>query len=310
MKKWGKVIIYFLIWYVGFYCIYYNPDLQQINKDALNCISLIIPTSVVFLIEGFLKLSRKLKENKRDRHFNKIKPLSEKYKALCKLNSKYHFYTIEASNRIIVEREYSHKSYDRATASEIILYQIENNINNIREFILNAYRNKKIYDNYIKEFKNINNETPLDVINSSGYSKEKFSEIEKELIECEKIKDTVYNITINVIVSYITPSGRANYRKNKFVSYQELCDLYMQWHNGKKYSVTAKRERRYMSDQLRYDVLKRDNFTCQKCGATAKDGAKLHVDHIVPVYKGGKTTMSNLQTLCDRCNIGKGTKDN
>ena len=84
----------------------------------------------------------------------------------------------------------------------------------------------------------------------------------------------------------------------------------MQWRNGKKYNETSKRERKYMNYQLRYDVLKRDNFTCQKCGATAKDGAKLHVDHIIPIYKGGKTTMSNLQTLCDRCNIGKGTKDN
>ena len=43
---------------------------------------------------------------------------------------------------------------------------------------------------------------------------------------------------------------------------------------------------------------------------TAKDGVKLHVDHIIPVYKGGKTTMSNLQTLCDRCNLGKSDKEN
>ena len=65
-----------------------------------------------------------------------------------------------------------------------------------------------------------------------------------------------------------------------------------------------------MNDDIRYNVLKRDNFTCQICGATAKDGAKLHVDHIIPIARGGKTVMSNLQTLCERCNMGKSDKIN
>ena len=44
------------------------------------------------------------------------------------------------------------------------------------------------------------------------------------------------------------------------------------------------------------------------CGASANDGVKLEVDHIVPVSKGGKSTMDNLQTLCERCNRGKRDK--
>ncbi|MBR2352886.1 MAG: HNH endonuclease, partial [Clostridia bacterium] len=43
-------------------------------------------------------------------------------------------------------------------------------------------------------------------------------------------------------------------------------------------------------------------------GATSRDGVKLEVDHIIPVSKGGKSTLDNLQTLCERCNRGKGTK--
>ena len=38
---------------------------------------------------------------------------------------------------------------------------------------------------------------------------------------------------------------------------------------------------------------------------TEKDGYKLHVDHIIPVSKGGRTVANNLRTLCDRCNFGK-----
>ena len=67
-------------------------------------------------------------------------------------------------------------------------------------------------------------------------------------------------------------------------------------------------QRRLMSDSLRYDVMRRDGFRCQICGATQKDGVKLHVDHIFPVSKGGKTEMSNLRTLCERCNMGKRDK--
>ena len=63
-----------------------------------------------------------------------------------------------------------------------------------------------------------------------------------------------------------------------------------------------------MTDSLRYDILRRDNYRCQICGITAKEGAKLHVDHIMPIAKGGKTVPDNLQTLCDRCNLGKSDK--
>lgn len=111
-----------------------------------------------------------------------------------------------------------------------------------------------------------------------------------------------------MIVSYTTPSGKNTYKKNRIAGYQELCDLYMQWRNGKKYDETSKRERKYLTDKMRYDVLKRDDFKCQKCGISAKDGVKLEVDHIFPVSKGGKTEMSNLQTLCERCNRDKSDK--
>lgn len=70
----------------------------------------------------------------------------------------------------------------------------------------------------------------------------------------------------------------------------------------------ADEQRRLMSAKLRYDVLQRDGFRCQICGATAADGAQLHVDHIIPVSKGGRTELSNLRTLCDRCNLGKGSR--
>ena len=70
-----------------------------------------------------------------------------------------------------------------------------------------------------------------------------------------------------------------------------------------------KQEREKLTAGLRYDILKRDNYRCQICGRTQADGIKLHVDHIIPIAKGGKTVPENLQTLCQDCNLGKGTKD-
>ncbi|AUC83665.1 hypothetical protein CW733_05625 [Lacinutrix sp. Bg11-31] len=63
---------------------------------------------------------------------------------------------------------------------------------------------------------------------------------------------------------------------------------------------------RTVKPRLRYEILKRDNWTCQSCGKGIKQGATLHIDHIIPVAKGGKTKRENLQTLCDKCNYGKG----
>ncbi len=65
---------------------------------------------------------------------------------------------------------------------------------------------------------------------------------------------------------------------------------------------------RKISDRLRYQVLKRDNFKCCACGASpAKEpSVELHIDHIIPWSKGGKTEINNLQTLCSKCNLGKG----
>lgn len=61
------------------------------------------------------------------------------------------------------------------------------------------------------------------------------------------------------------------------------------------------------SKRLRFQVLVRDKSTCRLCGAspTKDPSVTLHIDHIVPWSKGGKTTIDNLQTLCADCNLGK-----
>ena len=63
-------------------------------------------------------------------------------------------------------------------------------------------------------------------------------------------------------------------------------------------------ERKNISKKLRFEVYKRDNFTCQYCGRKAPD-IVLNIDHIVPVSKGGTNEILNLITSCFDCNNGK-----
>lgn len=64
-------------------------------------------------------------------------------------------------------------------------------------------------------------------------------------------------------------------------------------------------ERKPIGKKKRFEVFKRDKFTCQYCGRMAPD-VILEVDHIKPVAEGGNNGILNLITSCRDCNRGKG----
>ncbi len=70
----------------------------------------------------------------------------------------------------------------------------------------------------------------------------------------------------------------------------------------------SKNQRKLMTKKLRQQIITRDNYTCQICGKYMPDEIGLHIDHIVPISKGGKTVPSNLQVLCSKCNGSKSNK--
>lgn len=65
--------------------------------------------------------------------------------------------------------------------------------------------------------------------------------------------------------------------------------------------------RKSISRKLRFDVLKRDGFKCQYCGASSSPDPDfvLEVDHKVPISQGGSNAIDNLVTACNICNAGK-----
>lgn len=52
-------------------------------------------------------------------------------------------------------------------------------------------------------------------------------------------------------------------------------------------------------------IIRRDKSTCYLCGLRCKPH-EIHLDHVMPISKGGEHTADNLRVTCAPCNIRKG----
>ncbi|WGJ13576.1 HNH endonuclease [Methylocapsa sp. D3K7] len=100
---------------------------------------------------------------------------------------------------------------------------------------------------------------------------------------------------------------------NRFGSWTNALREFVAWANDEGVTPEpsefpqpkSRKTPRNVNWKLRAQVLMRDGAQCKLCGASPRDGVKLHVDHIYPWSKGGETTIDNLQILCEVCHIGK-----
>ena len=63
----------------------------------------------------------------------------------------------------------------------------------------------------------------------------------------------------------------------------------------------------------RLGIFRRDKYKCQLCGCKvqikcSKNDNTAHLDHIIPMSKGGGHLEHNAQTLCKKCNLSKHNK--
>jgi 5-methylcytosine-specific restriction endonuclease McrA/predicted RNA-binding Zn-ribbon protein involved in translation (DUF1610 family) len=188
-----------------------------------------------------------------------------------------------------------------AVHEDQIANQIEVRINNV-----------SVYD----EYKAVYQQLRSIKLGRSTYEKmnrEAFARIEQKLFTKRMLSAPVCVAQVRCIVRYTSPQGQNSYAKPHEWDFEQLRSGLTEMKRIQKAQSTAaflrQQERNRMSDSLRYQVLKRDNSRCTRCGATPQtDGVSLHVDHIVPVSKGGKTELDNLQTLCAPCNLGKSNR--
>jgi len=102
----------------------------------------------------------------------------------------------------------------------------------------------------------------------------------------------------------------SNLIKDEYISilnekHNQTYHIYM----NKDLNNGINKKRNPIVKSLRHEVFKRDNYTCIECNRNKdKDGVILHCDHIIPVSQGGTDELSNLQTLCEECNLSKSNR--
>ena len=212
------------------------------------------------------------------------------YKMLVELNNKYEFKKFRGDqNRKYSRSTNSQKYRDSNFAFSCFVKEVVlPDINVFIDFLKDVQYNQRLFHEYTQKFNCI-----LMYARNSA---------EKNLCEQRKARPLIEaSFTVELYYKYYN-----EYRSNKYK--YEATDIQRAIDEAKKIDLNrtaAQRERAVMSDKLRIQILKRDNYPCQICGRSAKDGAELEVDHIIPISKGGKTVPNNLQTLCKRCNRGK-----
>lgn len=71
-------------------------------------------------------------------------------------------------------------------------------------------------------------------------------------------------------------------------------------------TIATERIRGYELQKIRKRILLRDDYACRKCGRVS---VELEIDHVVPLYLGGRESDSNRQSLCSECHAIKSDEE-
>jgi len=148
--------------------------------------------------------------------------------------------------------------------------------------------------------------------------------IAKSFLERDRSQIDYYKeITKNMPGKVLRKNKVVRYQDNKFIldspdfsedereKLIEICNEKIRQYEekyGKKIWIHRARASRIVPGSIRYTVLQRAKGRCELCGISS-DEKFLEVDHIIPINKGGKTTLENLQALCYTCNAQKQDRD-
>lgn len=228
---------------------------------------------------------------------------SEKYRALLQLNEQYHFSVFQNTFQIYRQLN-SKQKFDRFNFDKEMMLIIKPYAAEWERAKQSINYNRNLYRRYLDEVNRI-----LSTANSSDAKEYKVSlknyvKKEEEMFR-QNVLSPITDVDYIFDINYTSPQGRKTYNYREIYHMEDISRLLSKVYEEEKQKNSKEYQRKAMTPTMRYNVMKRDGFRCVLCGRSADDGVTLEVDHIIPVSKGGKTVMSNLQTLCWDCNRGK-----
>ncbi|MCM3500926.1 HNH endonuclease [Microbacterium sp. P26] len=139
-----------------------------------------------------------------------------------------------------------------------------------------------------------------------------YLKIEKSLFNKRILARPTPLAKVEISATYTSPQGRNSYARSTVWDFDELARNLStaQAIRAERGTVSYLRskERSLLTSRLRADILRRDGYRCRMCGRAADHGITLHVDHIIPISRNGRSIPENLQTLCQDCNLGKSNR--
>ncbi|GAA1479888.1 hypothetical protein GCM10009624_03280 [Gordonia sinesedis] len=109
---------------------------------------------------------------------------------------------------------------------------------------------------------------------------------------------------------YVSAGGNSSQRTTVTLNTQTIDALVETLSQRIRFRQSVAGQRALMTARLRESIKARDNYACRQCciSVAAEPHLLLEVDHIVPVSRGGQSTLENLQTLCWKCNRSKSNR--
>lgn len=228
-------------------------------------------------------------------------------KQLKRINKRYHFFYIPDFDE---EHTYDNENcYDTVSCEDYLVYVLVNNEKGIRKAMKDCQTNIHLWREYETEIKETCIKNEYDT-NSLPKNKKYLQNLESEILTDTLLKPTLH---FSITISLERRDMGDSYKESKTAVFEpkEISDLLrlINQKDGYFYRVKdiwdalCRVERGKVSNRMRFATFRRDGERCKRCGSRRN----LEIDHIVPISKGGKSIYSNLQTLCHRCNVKKGT---
>lgn len=227
---------------------------------------------------------------------------------LYEINGMYTFKYIPSFDMV---HSYDNENYyNIISCQDYLTYQLVYLEQKVSKALKDTINNKMAYDLYIKTIKETCILDTYEVSATMPKNRKWLRNIEAKLFKKQIQMPTIYfSIIVKLILTNI--NGYPKTSKSKTFVGGEVKGIIdrMKQKRGTYYAnrdiwdSICRVERGKVTNKMRFAIYQRDGNRCCICGSRHN----LEIDHIFPVSKGGKSTYDNLQTLCHRCNIRKGS---